>query len=329
METKVTREPVTTTRSDEALLGWEASRDDVALRRSLAAILADPGRTQADGSVGGRAEQSGRVPENAAAAGQPVGRPGMLLAAVATLAVLGALLVIAGVVLLVDDLSGRHVFDLARLASLWPAGLVVIGILCLANAAALRALQGMTVRATARRAAVPVGAGASTPAANVVPAGVSPAMGRASQEIPAADIPAAAPVPDEIGTPAGPEPASARDREAAVFGGPRGEGGISRPDAGAPRQERPAWHGEAVDELAPLPGQTPRPAPDALGALLELQALRRNRLISRKQYRAKRRAIMAGLAPRFVPTAWPASEQGPEDRAGATRPLAYWGPTVE
>jgi hypothetical protein len=124
------------------------------------------------------------------------------------------------------------------------------------------------------------------------------------------------PVPDTAGTvtiglaPAAiPEPSP----------GPETREPVSRPE------ERASHLGEGMN----MGAEWLHSAPDVRAALVELRSLRRERLISKKQYRTKRRSIVAGMELRFSEDTPPEGET-PADAAGAagTRPPAHWEPTA-
>ncbi len=294
----MTRE-ATAPRSDGSVLEWREERDDSELRRSLDAFLRDPASLHVSGGAAGTPgfEPSADATEAPASptAASPR-RSARFVAVRLVLLLLGGALAVAGAALMVDTITGSHVFDQARLADAWPPALVLVGLITIADALVLRPTTSATVRSPAVDGHVPSpgsDASAAPRPAVAIPVMPGPAL---------ADLPVAPPS----------EPAATRAQD-------------------AHRPEPEATHARDVPEDEPLTtGADARPAPDALAVLLELQALRRNRLISRKQYRAKRRAVVAGIAPRFVGSPWPdAGTDGRPTETGSARPLAYWGPTAE
>jgi hypothetical protein len=77
----------------------------------------------------------------------------------------------------------------------------------------------------------------------------------------------------------------------------------------------------------PSPEAAHRPS-DLVAELLTLKAMRRDGLISKKQYRAGRRALVAGMTLGSAGLSWSGALAGDEPGRGADSPLAYWGPTV-
>jgi hypothetical protein len=301
----VTRE-ATAPRSDGSVLEWREARDDSELRRSLDAFLRDPASVHVSGGTAGT-PGFGQSPDAAdGPASPPVAaarRSTGLVASTIILLLLGGMLAIAGAALLADTITGSHVFDQARLADAWPPALVLVGLITIADALVLRSTASGRGRSPAVDGHVPP----PGPRGSIAP---QPAVA-----IPVMPGPALASLPASP-TSAAPAAAPAAPVERAQ-------------EARRPEPEATTAGGLPEDEPAAT-GADVRPAPDALAVLLELQALRRNRLISRKQYRAKRRAVVAGIAPRFVGSPWPDDGTGGHSaEAGSARPLAYWGPTAE
>ena len=204
-----------------------------------------------------------------------------LLVAQVSLVLLGLVLVVIGAIPVAATLAGRALIDEARLASLWPAAVIAIGLAVMAEAVVLRGVAGRPA---------PLGAGAiASPldARAVIP--LHPTWPEAGVRMP----------PDVQEPPAA----------------PTGEQ-VPGVDHARPTTEH------ATPEVE-------RPAPDVRAALLELRALRRERLISRKQFKAKRRAIVAGMAPRFAGPVNGNGGTGGHGDGPSSRPLAYWGPTAE
>jgi hypothetical protein len=294
----VTRE-ATAPPSDGSVLEWREERDDSELRRLLDAFLRDPASVHVSGRAPG-APGIGQSPEAAAPAVATRQRSTGLVAVRIILLVVGGVLAIAGAALLADTITGSHLFDQARLADAWPPALVLVGLITIAEALVLRSTPPGGGRYPAVDGHAPsVGPGGPIAAQPAVAVPVLPRPALAAFTVPpAAEPPGAAPV-ERAQEARRPEPEATSGRD-------------------LPEDEPPGT------------GADVRPAPDALAVLLELQALRRNRLISRKQYRAKRRAVVAGIAPRFVGSPWPdAGTGGHSTDPGSARPLAYWGPTAE
>ena len=298
----MTRE-ATAPRSDGSVLEWREERDDSELRRSLDAFLRDPASVHVSGGTAGT-PGFGQSPDTAEGPASPpvatARRPAGVVAATIILLLLGGVLAIAGAALLADAITGSHVFDQARLAGAWPPALVLVGLITIADALVLRSTAFGGGRSPAVEGRVP----SPGPRGSIAPQ-------------PAVAIPVM-PGPSLAGLPATPTSAA-----------PATEPVEHAQEARRPEPETTTEGGPPEDE-PPATGTDVRPAPDALAVLLELQALRRNRLISRKQYRAKRRAVVAGIAPRFVGSPWPDDGTGGHSTdPGSARPLAYWGPTAE
>lgn len=310
----MTRE-ATAPRSDGSVLEWREERDDSELRRSLDAFLRDPASVHVSGGTPGT-PGFGQAPDAAGGPASPTvatpRRSTGLVAVRIMLLLLGGVLAIAGAALLADTITGSHVFDQARLADVWPPALVLVGLITIADALVLRSTASGSGPSPAVDGYVP----SPGPGGSPGPRG-STEPGRSTAPQPAVAIPVI-PGPALAGFPASPTSAAP---------------GVA-PEERAQEARRPEpepANGRDLPEDEPPSGAADvRPAPDALAVLLELQALRRNRLISRKQYRAKRRAVVAGIAPRFVGSPWPDDGTGGQSTdPGSARPLAYWGPTAE
>jgi len=303
----VTRE-ATAPRSDGSVLEWREERDDSELRRSLDAFLRDPASVHASGDTAGTpgfgpAPDVAEAPASSTAATPR--RSAGFVAVRLTLLLLGGVLAIAGAALMADTITGSHVFDQARLADVLPPALVLVGLVTIADALVLGPTASRTERSPSVDRHVPSPGSVASSAPQ--PAVAMPVM--AAMPVTAA---LSRPGPEDLPVPPTSEAAAARAQETR-------------------RPEPETANGRDLLEDEPLAaGAEVRPAPDALAVLLELQALRRNRLISRKQYRAKRRAVVAGIAPRFVGSPWPDDGTGGHStEPGSARPLAYWGPTAE
>lgn len=282
-----------------------------AVRLPVAAVRRHPPGGRPAGPSGG---EPGGVPDDTAEPASTgaiaIGRTGQNERGVMerSVRILGGLLLVATGAVLTAGTFGALALDARRLADMWPLTFVVIGIGVLLDAwppVGARGTRAATRRVEEDEALVRhpdriLGARAGT-TEPPTPAPTPSAPTVPSTPAPAPNAPAApstlAPAPS---VPTMPPSTPAMQR--------------MPPEADVPQRGAPAGgHGTPADVAWPSPA-----APDSgiaradlVAALLALQGLRRNGLISKREYRTKRAELVARMTPELLLRELGGTETGP------------------